>query len=174
VGYPKYTQVAAKAVSLAELFEARFAAGFEGPARFRVELASPDGPSTAGGKQALQHIKLVPEGGGTTIVIGSASLARYAAEIRTFEHIAELHAQRFRGARIPLDVARYRELTQNLAAFFKAMKLEVTFSDLTGPPRSSSTMAPPPAAEQSWLILVAIALGVAIAVVAAYALFLRR
>ena len=71
--YTKYTQVAAQALSLAELFEARFAQGVAGPVPFRIELAAPDGPSTAGGKQALQHIKLVPLGGGPTIVIGSAS-----------------------------------------------------------------------------------------------------
>jgi hypothetical protein len=163
--------MAAKALSLAELFEGGFATGLDGPVRFRIELAAPDGPSTGGGKQAVQHIKLIPVDGGTTIVIGSANLARYAAEIRTFEHIAELHAQRFKGARIPVDVARYRELTQRLATFFKAMGLTTTFAELEGPPGSTPAA---PSAGPSWLILVAIAFGVAIAAVAAYALFLRR
>jgi len=129
VDQSKYTQVAAKAVSLAELFDARFEAGLDGPMRFKVALAAPDGPSTAGGKQALQHIKLVPADGSPAIVIGSASTIRQAAEIRTFDHVAALYAQRFRGARVPVDVTRYQELTQALAVFFKAMKLAVTFSD---------------------------------------------
>jgi hypothetical protein len=130
----KYTQVAAKAVSLAELFEARFEQGLDGPVRFRVELSAPDGPSTAGGKQAMQHIKLIPADGAATIVIGSANTTRQVAEIRTFEHVAELFAQRYRGARLPIDVTRYRDLTQALASFFKAMKMTVTFAEAEGAP----------------------------------------
>lgn len=126
--HAKYTQVAARAVSLAELFDARFEQGLDGPMRFRVELSAPDGPSTAGGKQALQHIKLVPVDGSPAIVIGSASTAQQSAEIRTFDHLAALYAQRFRGARIPVDVTRYQDLSQALAVFFKAMKLTVTFA----------------------------------------------
>lgn len=128
----KYTQVAARAVSLAELFAARFEQGLDGPVRYRVELSAPDGPSTAGGKQALQHIKLIPLDGSPAIVIGSANTTSHAAEIRTFEHIGALYAQRFRGARIPLDVTRYQELAQALATFFRAMKLNVTFADAQG------------------------------------------
>ena len=71
----KYTQVAAKQLSLAELFEERFQAGLQGPLHFRVELSAPDGPSTGGGKQALQHIKLVAPDGSGTIVIGSTFIA---------------------------------------------------------------------------------------------------
>lgn len=130
----KYTQVAARAVSLAELFEARFEHGLDGPVRFRVELSAPDGPSTSGGKQAMQHIKLIPPDGAATIVIGSANTTGQVAEIRTFEHVAELYAQRYRGARIPLEIGRYRELTQALAGFFKAMKMTVSFAEIERAP----------------------------------------
>lgn len=169
----KYTQVAAKAASLSELFDARFERGLDGPVHFKVALAAPDGPSTAGGKQALQHLKLVPDGGGPAVVIGSANTTRMAAEIRTYEHIAALYAQRFRGAKIPVDVTRYYELGQALATFFRAMRMTVTFAELNG--GAVATMAPPKPAGRGWVV----ALGAAVAVLAvlgtAYALiFLRR
>ena len=128
----KYTLVAHKAASLADLFASQFEKGLDGPVHFRVELAAPDGPSTAGGKQALQHIKLVPDAGGPAIVIGSANAPRMLAEVRTFEHIAALYAQRFHGAAIPVDVTRYYELGQAAAAFFRAMGMQVTFVEQDG------------------------------------------
>jgi hypothetical protein len=171
----KYTQVAAKAVSLAELFAARFERGLEGPVRFKVELSAPDGPSTAGGKQALQHIKLVPQEGGANVVIGSANTTRMTAEIRTYEHVADLYAQRFHGVRIPVDVTRYYELGQALATFFRAMRMNVTFSELGGVPLPA---APPPAAGGRGLRVAIAALAFVTAVTvlaAAYVLvFLRR
>jgi hypothetical protein len=136
----KYTLVAQKAVSLAELFSSQFEKGLDGPVRFRVELAAPDGPSTAGGKQALQHIKLLPEAGGPAIVVGSANAPKMAAEIRTYEHIAELYSQRFHGAPIPVDVTRYYELGQAIATFFRSMGMQVTFLELDG--GASATAGP--------------------------------
>jgi len=169
----KYTQVAQRAVSLAELFAARFERGLEGPVRFRVELSAPDGPSTAGGKQALQHIKLIPDGGGLAVVIGSANTTRMTAEIRTFEHVAELYAQRFHGAKIPVDVTRYYELGQGLATFFRAMRMSVTFAELGG--AALAAPAPPRAGGgRGWMVVVGVALGLSV-LLAAYALiFLRR
>ncbi len=169
----KYTQVAAKAVSLAELFDARFERGLDGPVRFKVELSAPDGPSTAGGKQALQHIKLVPEGGGLAVVIGSANTTKMVAEIRTYEHIAALYAQRFHGARIPVDVTRYYELGQALATFFRAMRMTVSVAELDGAAR---TAPPPPAASSSRSLLWVLVGAATLAVLAiAYAIiFLRR
>jgi hypothetical protein len=170
----KYTQVAAKAVSLSELFAARFERGLEGPVRFKLELSAPDGPSTAGGKQALQHIKLVPEGGGPNVVIGSASTTRMTAEIRTYEHVADLYAQRFHGAKLPVDVTRYYELGQALATFFRAMHMNVTFSQIGGAPL---TTPPPPTSGRGLRVAVAVlAVLTALTVIAAaYVLvFLRH
>lgn len=167
----KYTQVAARAVSLAELFIARFEHGLEGPVRFRVEMSAPDGPSTAGGKQAMQHIKLIPMEGGPAIVIGSANTTTQHAEIRTFEHIGALYAQRFHGARIPVDVTKYQELSQALASFFKAMKMNVTFADA-----ASAGLAPMPVEEggRGWITgVIVAAAGLGIIAMAYWAIFLR-
>ncbi len=168
----KYTQVAAKAVSLAELFDARFEKGLDGPIHFRVELSAPDGPSTAGGKQALQHIKLIPEGGGLAVLIGSANTTRMVAEIRTYEHIASLYGQRFRGARIPVDVTRYYELGQGLATFFRAMRMSVTFAELDG--GAAAVQALPRAPGRAWMVIVGVAAGLAVLLVAYALIFLRR
>jgi hypothetical protein len=168
----RYTQVAAKAASLAELFDARFSSGLGGPVHFHVVLSAPDGPSTAGGKQALQHIKLVPEGGGPAIVIGSANTTRMNAEIRTYEHIAALYAQRFRGAKIPVDVTQYYELGQGLATFLRAMRMTVTFAELDG---LVATPEPPGAgAGRAWMVIVGLAVGLSILAAAYAVIFLRR
>jgi hypothetical protein len=116
---PKRTAFAMQALSLAETFNLMLQAErVKGPVTYRVELSAPDGMSTAGGKQATQHVKLVPEGGGTTIVAGSANQAEKWAELRTFEHLKLLHAQRWKGAEIPLNRVQYNELLEKLKAFF--------------------------------------------------------
>jgi len=116
---PKRTAFAMQALGLAETFNIMLQAErVKGPVTYRVELSAPDGMSTAGGKQATQHVKLVPEGGGTTIVAGSANQAEKWAELRTFEHLKLLHAQRFKGAEIPLNRVQYNELLEKLKAFF--------------------------------------------------------
>ena len=115
----KRTAFAMQAFGLAEAFNITLQAErVKGPITYRVELSTPDGMSTAGGKQATQHVKLVPEGGGTTIVAGSANPAEKWVELRTFEHLKMLHAQRFKGAEIPLNRVQYNELVEKLRAFF--------------------------------------------------------
>ena len=117
-----------------------------------------------------------------------ANTTRHAAEIRTFEHIDALYAQRFRGARIPVDVTRYHELAQALAMFFRAMRMKVTFVEQDGAvsaaPGQVSSMAPPPMASppapaaapsgaRLWMALAALFAGLVV-LAAAYAMFLRR
>jgi hypothetical protein len=171
VSNQNYTVAALRAVSLAELFEARFEHGLAGPVRFRVELSAPDGPSTVGGKQALQHIKLIPEGGGLAVLIGSANTTGMVAEIRTYEHIAALYAKRFRGAKLPVDVTHYYELGQGLAAFFRAQQMQVKFAELDG---SASADAVRDGTGRAWMVLVGVAAGLIILAVAYALVFLRR
>jgi len=117
----KRTAFAMQALGLAETFNLMLQTErVKGPVTYRVELSAPDGMSTAGGKQATQHVKLIPEGGGTTIVAGSANGAEKWAELRTFEHLKILHAQRFKGAEIPLNRVQYNELLEKLRGFFAA------------------------------------------------------
>jgi hypothetical protein len=175
----KYTMVAAKALSLHELFVTGFAKGLDGPIHFAVELSAPDGPSTGGGKQALQHIKLIPDGGGLAVVIGSADTALSVAEVRTFEHVATLYAQRFHGAPLPVDPTRYAELSRTLVQFFGSLGMKVSVVPLTAAPQVGGAQALSPAApprRSGGALLWIVAVVVAVAVVGgAYAvIFLRR
>jgi hypothetical protein len=128
---PKRTQFAMQALSLAETFNLMLASErVKGPVTYKVELSAPEGMSTGGGKQATQHVKLVPEGGGTTIVAGSANQVENRAELRTFEHLKLLHAQRFKGAEIPLNRVQYNELVDKLKAFFADKSCQVAMAPM--------------------------------------------
>lgn len=157
---PKRTQFAMQAMSLAETFNIMLQAErVTGPITYRVELSAPDGMSTAGGKQATQHVKLVPEGGGSTIVAGSANQAESWAELRPFEHLKLLHAQRFRGAEIPLNRVQYNELIDKLKAFFADRHCSVRMAemprDLPSEPAAAARRA---ATSGTWVTIVVLAL----------------
>jgi translation initiation factor IF-2 len=134
------TEFAMRALTLAQTFNVTLQdERLRGAITYRVELSAPDGPSTAGGKQATQHVKLVPEGGGATVVAGSANQAEAWAELRTFEHLQILHGQRFKGAEVPVNRVQYNELIKKLQAFFTEHGLHVRRARLpSGAPRSES------------------------------------
>jgi hypothetical protein len=74
------------------------------PGDYSAELTAPEGPSTSGGVQAMQHLRLVPrEPGLPTLVVGHANHAEEKAELRTYEHLDAVHRQRFKK---PLDLDR--------------------------------------------------------------------
>ena len=175
---PKRTAFAMQALSLAETFNLMLQAErVKGPVSYRVELSAPDGMSTAGGKQATQHVKLIPEGGGTTIVAGSANQAEKWAELRTFEHLKVLHAQRFKGAEIPLNRVQYNELVEKLKAFFTQQgQCAVRMAEL---PRdagagASSSASSPAKAGPSGTLIIAIILVAALAAAAGVTWFLTH
>jgi hypothetical protein len=141
------TTFANQAVSLAEIFNLGFAKRrVEGPTLYAVELSAPDGPSTSGGKQALQHLKLVPEGGGATLLIGTVNLVDHQVELRTFQHVDELHRQRFKGAPFSGEPASYQQLVDAIGVFLSERKYAVTITDrvltMPIPVHASSTPVP--------------------------------
>ncbi len=160
----RYTHVAAKAVTLADLFEERFSAGLDGPVMFRIHLATPDGPSTGGGKQVVQPIKLVPADGGPTIVIGAANTVKKTAELRSYALLTEQYAQRYKGAPIPIHAGAYKQLLADLTDFFQSMSLSASTVD------ASRTLRPPPAPRSSGGagVIVALVVSVGALVIAAW------
>ncbi len=157
-----------KAIDLADIFNqivgAHPVAGTDGVA-FKVALASPDGPSTGGGKQSVQHITLSREG--LVVVAGAADQNERTAELRTFDYVSGTYAQRFRGSAVPLDRAAYDAFLKRAREFFALQSLPVTLLDAA--PVAAS--APP---RGSGLVWVAAAALVAVAVaVSAYMLMLR-
>jgi hypothetical protein len=131
-------------MDFATLFHINFAAGLPGPVHRKIELTTPVGPSTEGGKQALQHLRLVPDDGTSAIVIGSTSPVGKTAEIRTLRHLRDVHTMRFKGAPFPLDGTSYQDLVARLQQFFAAQGHAVVMLDVATP-----SMAPPAPQPQS-------------------------
>ena len=138
----KFTAIASQAMDFATLFHINFAAGLPGPVPCKIELTTPVGPSTEGGKQALQHLRLVPADGTSAIVIGSTSPVAKTAEVRTLRHLRDVHAMRFKDAPFPLDGTAYQELVGRLQQFFAAQGHAMVMLDVAVP--SMAPPAPPP------------------------------
>jgi hypothetical protein len=136
----KLTMVAGKAMDFAKMFNSFFAAGLRGPVHYKLDLTTPVGPSTAGGRQVLQHVRLLPPDGGPAIVMGSANGIDKTAEIRTLRALADVHAARFKGAVLQIDPAAYQELVRNVQGFFELQGFKVTLSQI------SPSLVPPPMA----------------------------
>lgn len=164
----KRTAFAMQALGLAELFN--FKVGDQKVGQYRVELSAPDGPSTGGGKQSVQHVKLVPDDGGAVLVAGSADQVGKTAELRTYEYLADLHAQRFKGAKLPLEKTAYLELVGRMRAFFADQGLHVVMLEVPRPPAVARASAGPGLSTGS---MIGVFLGVAAVIAAAVFLFLR-
>src|SRR5581483_8970836 len=140
MGEQKHTAYAMQALGFADLFNVRVGdQKVGGPTPYRVEMAAPDGPSTGGGKQSVQHIKLVPDGGQPVIVAGSADAKEKSAELRTYEYLAQAHAQRFKGAKLPLDRVQYLAFFKRAQTFLTEQGINVTTTDAS---KSVETPAP--------------------------------
>ncbi|HVH46124.1 MAG TPA: hypothetical protein VM925_27430 [Labilithrix sp.] len=98
------TRLTRKFVSLAESVTEAFRDVAIGRAAYAVELMAPEGMSTGGGKQALQHLRLRPRHPGFAVLVaGTVNPVEQRAELRDYEHVAALHHARFKG---PLDFGR--------------------------------------------------------------------
>jgi hypothetical protein len=171
------TQFASEAVDLAEVFRLLIGTTpLRGPTQFHVELSAPDGPSTGGGVQSVQHIKLVATDGGGTLVAGWADQAAATAELRTLDYLDAQHDRRFRGSSLKapprpserLDRKQYLRLLERLRSFFDERELLVSVVDLPEPRTVTRLSAPEsatPTARAPSLLLGAI-LGLAMAAVA--------
>lgn len=90
------TRFAKQAASLAETVTEGFDGFHIGAGDYVVDLMVPEGPSTGGGAQARQNIRLVPRRKGYAVVVaGSVDPVTSTAEVRTFEHVALRHELRF-------------------------------------------------------------------------------
>ena len=97
------TRLARKFVSLADTMSEQFNGFAIGAGAWNIELTVPAGMSTGGGKQALQHIRLVPRRQGFNVfVAGTVNQVERKAELRDFDHVAIMHEVRHRGA---LDIS---------------------------------------------------------------------
>ncbi|MGA7123861.1 MAG: hypothetical protein WBY94_27410 [Polyangiaceae bacterium] len=109
------------------------------PGDYSPELMAPEGPSTAGGIQAMQHLRLVSaQDGKPTIVVGYANHAEGKAELRNYEYVAAVYLQRF-GRALELDRAAYDSFVGFAKQVLGALHLQTT---IVGPPTESGGEAP--------------------------------
>jgi len=101
------------------------------PGEYVPELTAPEGPSTGGGVQAMQHLRLVPRMAGfPTLVVGHANHAEGKAELRSYEHLAAIHAHRYKRP-LALDREAYDQFLPLAQGFLEALRLETS---IAGPP----------------------------------------
>lgn len=125
------TQFSIQAQDLAKTFTASLGRMRLAPGDYVPELTAPEGPSTGGGVQALQRLRLVSANPSfPTIVVGGVNQKDGTAELRTYEHVEALHLQRFKRP-IALDRAQYEGFLGMASNFLGVLKLRITMS---GPP----------------------------------------
>ncbi len=137
------TQFSVRATDLAESFRSTVGRLRLGPYGYVPDMTSPEGPSTGGGVQAMQHLRLMPpQANMPTLVIGHLNQRDGTAELRTIDHVDAICRDRFKqGA--PLDPGQYAQFLQTAQGFLAACGLRVAY---TGPPADllARLAAPPP------------------------------
>lgn len=132
------TRIANQAASLAEAVTEGFEDFHIGAGDYVVELSVPEGPSTGGGRQARQNLRLVPRRPGYAAVIaGVVDPVVSTAELRQHEHVALLHELRYKQpleitpeeyqsflgkAQVVLNLARIRATIVAVPAELRAQK----------------------------------------------------
>jgi hypothetical protein len=122
------TQFSIQASTLADSYRSTVGRLRVGPHDYAPDMTAPDGQSTGGGVQALQHLRLVPtQGNLPTLLVGHANQRDGAAELRTWEHVDAICRERFK-QRAPLDPAQYQQFLQSAEGFLAACGLRVSFA----------------------------------------------
>ena len=107
-----------------------------------VELTTPNGLSTGGGTQNLQHITITYAD--RTIVLGSFDQLTGVFEVRSFEYLGARYGERWK-AQLPLARQGYDELMRRLQALATSQQIALTVKD---PPLSPEGRASRPTTMQ--------------------------
>ncbi len=142
------TQFSMRALDLADTF--KFSLGSVPVGVYHPELTAPDGPSTGGGVQSVQHICLVAPNR-PSLVVGSANQVEHQVELRTFHHIDGGYRQRF-GRTVDVDVFTYDLFLQRARDFFEQQGLNVQIPPAPAP---TAPIVAPPQARSPWLLFIA-------------------
>lgn len=140
------TRFAIQALDFSEAFNAGLGAQSLAPGSYKPELTAPEGPSTGGGVQARQVIRLVSsKPGAPTLVVGSANQHGGVAELRSFDYVDAVHRERF-GNPVELDRRDYDQFLQMSRNFFDTYRLTTTVvappPELAKAPVASPARAP--------------------------------
>ncbi len=126
------TRLAKKFIDLADSVTEAFRDFAIGGAAWAVELTAPEGMSTGGGKQALQHVRLKPRRPGYSVLVaGTVNQVERRAELRDFDHVAILHEVRFRRT-LEISPQEWEQFLRRAEAVLNASGIQ---SMRTPPPR---------------------------------------
>lgn len=118
------TRLTRKFVSLAEMVNDAFRGMPLDEAAYTVELTSPQGMSTGGGKQALLHLRLHPRREGFAVILaGTVNPVAHRAELRDYEHIAAWHYVRFERP-VPLSRQLWEEFLRRAESVLRDAGIE--------------------------------------------------
>jgi hypothetical protein len=173
------TQFSVRATDLAETFRSAIGRINVGPHGYVPDMTKPEGPSTGGGVQAMQHLRLVPpKPSMPTLVVGHVNQRDGSAELRTLHYVDSMCRERFKqGA--PLDPEEYAKFVQAAQAFLGACGLRVS---LASPPAElfarlegeTPSTAPPRSAATALAGIVSVVVLLGVLAGAAYWLFFRK
>lgn len=91
------TRLTRKFTTLADAVNEHFVDLRVGKLAYVPELLAPEGPSTGGGKRALQHLRLrSTTPGAGEVVAGSVNGVEQWAELRDWDHVALVYRLRFK------------------------------------------------------------------------------
>ena len=125
------TQFSIQASTLADSYRSTVGRLRVAPHGYSPDMTAPEGQSTGGGVQAMQHLRLVPgEPGLPTLVVGHANHAEEKAELRTYEHLDAVHRQRFKKP-LDLDRTQYDDFLRLAKQLLDVLHLRTT---IVGPP----------------------------------------
>jgi len=98
------TRQAQKFVTLSDSVTESFRDFAIGAGAWGVELTQPQGPSTGGGQQALQHLRMRPHRSGFSVLVaGAVNPIAKLADLRDFDHVSAMHEVRHRQ---PLQISQ--------------------------------------------------------------------
>jgi hypothetical protein len=126
------TGLTRKFVSLADSVTEAFTDFTIGSGQYAVELTAPQGMSTGGGKQALQHLRLLPRRQGFSVIVaGTVNQVERRAELRDHDHISVMSQVRFQRA-IDISPQDWEQLLRRTEVVLNASGIQ---SMRTPPPR---------------------------------------
>jgi hypothetical protein len=157
------TRFSMAALDLASMFKMRFGGMMFGQVKWRAELDAPSTVSTDGGRQAIQHLRLVPGAQGfAPIMAGTVNGPQGLVELRIFDYVDAAHRQRF-GKGAPIDRASYDQFFHQMREFFGAMRMNV--NALSTPAELHSEPEPEPTRSiVPWIIAALVAVGIGVGI----------
>ncbi len=156
----KATQYAQQGLDFATLFSAKFArTAING---YKPHLREPP-ETTAGGRQAIQHIAFEPQiDGDPVLTVGYVNVVTKTAKLRTYDCLAQMFSMRFGNRIFALDQRQYQDWFDKTAEFMRRQGLQIQIE--TRPPVGHSSRPPPPPGVDwanliLWILLIVILVG---------------